>query len=201
MRLPVSRLSVLVLTAAALLSACASGPTIRSNADPSADFNRYTTYGFIDEVTGKPAQYTSFALQYLNGAISHEMELRGYKKAQDPQLLVNVNVATNDKLSVTQSPSTTAGYYGGYYGYRGGMYGWGAGVGYGTETNVQQYTEGTLNIDVVDAAQKKLLWEGVAIGRIKEKSLENPKPAIEKVVAQVFEKYPKPAPEAEAEAK
>ena len=83
-----------------------------------------------------------------------------------------------------------------YYGYRGGMYGWGMGVG--TETNVQNYTEGTLNIDVVDRAQKKLLWEGVAVGRIREKALNDPQPVIEAVVTQVFEKFPKPAPGAES---
>jgi Domain of unknown function (DUF4136) len=173
----------------ALLASCASGPTIRSNTDPSADFTRYQTYGFFDEVMHKPAQYASFATQYLKTSIAGQMERRGFKRAEDPELLVNINVATKDKVSVSQTPSTSM-----YYGYRGGMYGWGMGVGVPMETDVQNYTEGTLNIDVVDRVQKKLLWEGVAVGRIREKALNNPQPAIEEVVAKVFDKFPKPAP-------
>ena len=83
-------------------------------------------------------------------------------------------------IKVTESPS-------GYYGYRYGMYGWGAGV----STSVDNYTEGTLNIDVVDSATSRLLWEGVAVGRINEKSRDDPQPAIDEVVRQVFEKFPK----------
>jgi hypothetical protein len=182
--------SVPILTLAAslaLLWSCASGPTIRSNVDPSADFNRYKTYGFLDEVTGQRSQYASFVTQYLKTSIAGQMERRGFKRSDDPELLVNMNIATKDKVSVTQTPASSSM----YYGYRGGMYGWGMGVG--TETNVQNYTEGTLNIDVIDRAQKKLLWEGVAIGRVRDKALDNPQPAIEQVVAQVFEKFPKPA--------
>ena len=182
--------SILTLvTTVVLLASCASGPTIRSNVDPSADFNRYKTYGYFDEVMHQPAQYASFVTQYLKSSISKQMESRGFTRSNDPELLVNINVATKDKVSVSQTPVSPSM----YYGYRGGMYGWGMGVGYGTETNVQNYTEGTLNVDVVDREQKKLLWEGVAIGRINEKARDNPQAAIEAVVAQVFEKFPKPA--------
>ena len=182
-------LGSVVLASLALLASCASGPTIRANTDPSADFNRYKTYGFFDEVTHKPPQYQSFGMQYLKSSISGQMERRGFKRSDDPELLVNINVATKDKVSVSQTPASPSM----YYGYRGGMYGWGMGMGTATETNVQNYTEGTLNIDVVDRAEKKLLWEGVAVGRIREKALNNPQPAIEAVVAQVFEKFPKQA--------
>ena len=191
MRASVSR-SVSILTlviTVVLLASCASGPTIRSNVDPSADFSRYKTYGYFDEVMNQPAQYASFVTQYLKSSISKQMESRGFTRSNDPELLVNINVATKDKVSVSQTPVSPSM----YYGYRGGMYGWGMGVGYGTETNVQNYTEGTLNVDVVDREQKKLLWEGVAIGRINEKARDNPQAAIEAVVAQVFEKFPKPA--------
>ena len=39
-----------LLTAALLaLAACASGPKIRADQDPSADFTRYRTYNFVAE--------------------------------------------------------------------------------------------------------------------------------------------------------
>ena len=184
------RIIPLAMTAL-LLAACASKPTIRSNVDPAANFSGYKSFAFLDEVTGKKT-YDSFASTYIKAAIVREMQARGVQKSDSPDLLVNIHVQTKDKVDVNQTP--TAGYYGGYYGYRGGMYGWGGGV----STNVDNYTEGTLNIDVVDRATSKLVWEGIAVGRISSKARDNPEPAINAVVKQVFEKYPTqpPAPAA-----
>ena len=173
--------------AVALLAACVSKPTIRSNVDPQADFAKYQTYGFFDEVTGRASAYDSFATRYIKTAIDNEMQKRGFQKSGNPQLLVNTHVQTQDKVEVTESPS-------GYYGYRYGMYGWGAGV----STTVDNYTEGTLNVDVIDSATSRLVWEGVAIGRIREKARDDPQPAIDEVIRQVFERFPTqppPAPE------
>lgn len=163
------------------LAACTTGPTIRSNLDPAADFNRYTTYGFIDEPAGGTVPYESMGRRHLKAAIDREMQARGFKPSEQPELLVNIHVEQKDKVSVTQEP-------GGYYGYRAGMYGWGA----GTYTSVDQYTEGTLNIDIVERAQKRLLWEGIAIGRITQRMYENLEPTIDAVVKEVFAKFPKP---------
>ena len=187
MRTSSLRLVPIVLTAA-LLAACASKPTIRSNVDPQANFSSYKTFGFFDETTGRKAAYDSFASQYIKTAVTRELQARGLQKSDTPDLLVNIHVETKDKVDVNQTPS--AGYYGGYYGYRGGMYGWGGGV----STTVDNYTEGTLNIDVVDRATSKLVWEGIAVGRISSKARDNPEPAIDAVVKQVFEKYPTQPP-------
>ena len=180
------RLLPFVLSAA-LLAACASKPTIRSNVDPAANFSAYKTFAFFDEATGKKAAYDSFASTYIKTAVAREMQARGLQKSDSPDVLVNIHVETKDKVDVNQTPT---GYYGGYYGYRGGMYGWGTGV----TTTVDNYTEGTLNIDVIDRSTSKLVWEGIAVGRISSKARENPQPAIDAVVKQVFEKYPVPGP-------
>jgi len=171
--------------AVAWLAACASKPTIRSNVDPQADFAKYQTYGFFDEVTGRASAYDSFATRYIKNAIDNEMQKRGLQKSDKPQLLVNTHVQTKDKVKVTESPS-------GYYGYRYGMYGWGAGV----STTVDNYTEGTLNVDVIDSATSRLVWEGVAVGRIHESARDDPQPAIDEVVRQVFERFPRQPPQA-----
>lgn len=176
-----------LLPGALLLAACASKPTIRSNVDPAANFANYKTFAFLDEVGGGKAKYDSFASQYIKSAIVREMQARGLQRADAPDLLVNIHVQAKDKVRVSETPT---GYYGGYYGYRGGAYGWGAGV----STTVDNYTEGTLNIDVVDRGTSKLVWEGIAVGRISDKARDNPQPAIDAVVKQVFEKFPTQPP-------
>jgi hypothetical protein len=177
--------SLTLVFLAALLGACASGPEIRSHADPGANFNAYQSFGFFDEVTGHKAPYSSFVTQHVKDAIASEMQSRGYRRDASPELMINFHLETQNQVSVTQTAAPPTG----YYGYRRGFYGW-AGTGTMYETDIQSYKEGTLNIDIVDAAAKKLLWEGIAVDRVTAKALENPKPVIEDAVKQMFEKFP-----------
>ena len=59
-----------------------------------------------------------------------------------------------------------------------------------TDTHVSQYTEGTFNIDLVDAKQKQLVWEAVLVGKIKDDAFENLEQKVNEGVPRFFEKYP-----------
>ncbi len=184
-----SRPTILLVLAGmtALLAGCASGPTIRSNTDPQANLSSYRTYGFVAPLGTDRAGYSTIVSEQLKAAVRRELEARGYTYAQDnPQLLVNFNAKLDDKLRVDTTPTASIAVGRGYYGYRGGFYSaWPA-----YETSVDQYTQGTLNIDVVDAAQKRLVWEGVAVGRVTQKTRENLGAAIDATVAEIFKKFP-----------
>jgi len=161
-----SRFAVLA-SAAILLASCASKPTIESDYDHTIDFSQYKTYGFFSPMGIENANYSSIFGSIFRDAISKEMESRGYTVSDNPDLMINVSGRLQDKTKVT----TTSDPYmhGGYYGYRRGAYGTWGGYGYGTSTHVSQYTEGTINVDMVDRAQKRMVWEGVAVGRVNEK--------------------------------
>jgi len=188
-----TRLSLICVTACALvLSACTSGPDIRSDYDRAADFSGYRTYNFIDGAGPDGQGYQSLFTKYMLAAISREMESRGYTMSDNPDLLVNFNAFIQDKTKVTTTPSSM----GGYYGYRGGYYGPWGGYGYGTETHVSQYTEGTFNIDLIDARKKQLVWEAVGVGRITDEKLENLEQSVTEGVPKFFANYPFRAGEA-----
>ena len=176
---------ILVLAAGA--SGCA-GDNIRSDYDPTADFSQYNTYNFFADAGPEQTNYQSFFSQYMVAAITREMEMRGYSKSNDPELLVNFNAILQEKTDVRTTPAPSYG--GGYYGYRGGYYDPWGGYGYGTETHVSQYTEGTFNIDLVDARKKKLVWEAVGTGRISQKMLEELEGRVNEGVPKFFAKYP-----------
>lgn len=169
------------------LGGCASGAKIRSDHDKAADFSRYHTYNFIEGAGPDTGDYDSLFTQYMIAAIDIEMQKRGYTKSDHPDLLVNFNAVLRDKTKVTQSPTPM---YGGYYGYRGGFYDPWGGYGYATQTNVSQYTEGTFNIDLVDAKEKRLVWEAVGVGRITDKLLQNLQQAVMQGVPKFFANYP-----------
>ena len=177
-----------LLAAAALLTACASGPDIRSDYDQSVDFSQYTTYNFFSPMGIENPNYSTIYGSVFRDAISREMEARGYVKSDDPDLLLNVSARLQDKTKVTTYNDP---YPMGYYGYRRGFYDPWYGYGYGTQTHVSQYTEGTVNIDMVDARAKRMVWEGVAVGRVKEgRSNDEVRQAISDGVASMFQGFP-----------
>ncbi len=171
------------------LAGCASsGANIMSDYDHDADFGSYKTYNFVAGAGPESDNYQSFFSQYMVTAITIEMENRGYTKSDDPDLLVNFNAFLQDKTKVTTSPSAPP--MGGYYGYRGSMYGGWGGYGYGTDTHVSQYTEGTFNIDLVDARKHQLIWEAVGVGRVSDKALANLEEGVKNGVPKYFSLYP-----------
>lgn len=185
-----ARLSVLGCSAA-MLAACASGPDLRSDYDSSVDFGQFKTYNFFADAGPDKTQYQSLFTQYMIEAIDREMQSRGYTKSDNPDLLVNFNARLEDKTKVTTTPAMGSPAMGmGYYGYRGGYYGAWGGYGYGTETQVSQYTEGTFNIDLVDARRKQLVWEAVAVGRIRDDTFDNLQQKVNEGVPQFFARYP-----------
>lgn len=177
-----------LLLAAASMTGCASGK-LRSDYDRTSDFSQYSTYNFYEDAGPDTTEYQSLFTQYMIAAITREMESRGYIKSDNPDLLVNFNAILQDKTKVTTSPAPTYG-IGGYYGYRRGFYDPWMGYGYATETHVSQYTEGTFNIDLVDAENRKLVWEAVGVGRVSQKDLENLEEAVMNGVPRFFARYP-----------
>jgi len=183
--------NILIAVLLLVVSGCASGPTYRADQDPTADFSQYRTYAFMEELGTDKAGYSSLITQHFKTAISREMQALGYTMDERaPDLLVNFSATSRERSEVRSRPTTTmsVGYGYGYYGYRGGLYG--TYPLYGTEVDTVTYRTGTANIDVVDADRKMLLWEGVAEGRLTDKALQNPKQAIDTVVAELFKRYP-----------
>lgn len=170
-----------------LASGCASESKLRSAYDDSVDFSQYKTYNYIDGAGPNSDNYQSLFSQYMVKAINIEMQSRGYTLSDAPDLLVNFNANLQDKTKVTTSPSMHTG---GYYGYRGGYYDPWVGYGYGTDTHVSQYTEGTFNIDLVDPRLKRLVWEAVGVGRINDDTFENLEQKVREGVPRYFVLYP-----------
>lgn len=184
---------IVTITSALVLAAGAGGcasDNIRSDYDPTADFGQYSTFNFFEDAGPENTNYQSFFSKYMVAAITREMQARGYTLSEDPDLLVNFNAILREKTDVRTTPAPVYGGYGGYYGYRGGFYDPWMGYGYAQETHVSQYTEGTFNIDLVDARKKKLVWEGVGTGRVSQKDLEELEDRVNEGVAKFFAKYP-----------
>lgn len=168
----------------ALTAACASGPTIRADGDPSVDLSTYKSFGFFPNPSTDKSKYSTMITTRLKDATRRELQMRGYQESEQPQLLVNFSTNVENRTDV----QSTGASYGGFYGYRAGMYGaWG---GYPQDVYTTHYQQGTLAIDVVDSAKQQLVWQGVAQARLTKDMIENPEATIGSVVADIFAKYP-----------
>jgi hypothetical protein len=176
----------IVLASVLLLNACLSSPEIRVNVDKNADFSNYLTYGFVETLGTDKAGYTTLVTKYLKGAVSEELEKRGYVYSNDPDLLVNFFTRLENRTYITSAPTPV--YYGGYYDYRVGVYA--AYPQYIYRPYSYNYKEGTVNVDLVDAQKKQMVWEGVAVNEVDSQDLKNPQQAFSKVISAIFMSYP-----------
>lgn len=181
--------STLIFLIFVSISACSSSGKLRSDYDPGADFSQYHTWNFMENAGPDYEGYESLFTKYMLEAITIEMNKRGYTQSDNPDLLVNFNAIVQDKTKVSTMPASPP-MMGGYYGYRGAYYGAWGGYGYGTETHVSQYTEGTFNIDLVDARKKQLVWEAVGVGRITDDTRANLRQKVMEGVPRYFAQYP-----------
>jgi hypothetical protein len=182
---------IALIASGLMLAACESGPKIRANTDPGANFSSYKTYAFMDKLGTDRGGVATPLTSYFKEAVRREMDLRGYKYVENgaADLLVNFAANSQEKVDVRSTPSPTVGVgYGGYYGYRGGAYG--AWYGGGTEVDTVRYKVGTANVDLVDASRKQLVWEGLVEGKLTEKVMKDPRAAVNAVVTEMFKQFP-----------
>ena len=170
-----------------LISACASGPQVKSDYDHSADFAAYRTFAFMQPLGTDRAGYTTLLTQRLKALARLQMEQRGYVyDEQLPDLLLNFLAQSQQKTEYVPPPPMPWGPN--YFGYRMGWYDpW---VGYGFGPDVIQYTQGVLSIDLIDARKKQLVWEGVATSVIDNVEQAASEKQLAPVVADIFAKYP-----------
>lgn len=184
---PVTLRGMFLASMLALVSGCASAPNTLSNAAPGVDFSSYSTFGFLDDLSTDKKNYESMESNFLKVAVAQELDRRGFTYSETPDLLVNFYIHSQEKVRSRNVPSTTA-----YYGFRDPFYDpWGGyGMGMAYETRIEQFTEGTLNIDFVDASTKKMVWEGAVYGRITKKDLQNLEKTIDTAVSEVMANFP-----------
>jgi hypothetical protein len=179
-----------LLATSLLLAACQTpGPKVRSLSDPAANFSQYRTFGFASPLGTDSGGYQSIVSQTLMAAARRELLARGLTESATPDLIVNFNARLDDKQKVTTTPAPmNPVMMRPYYGYRQGMYApWPM---YREEVQVRDVREGTLNVDVADAARKQLVWEAMVNGELTKKAQGNLEAAITSAVGRAFEKYP-----------
>lgn len=183
--------SVLLPLVVACLSGCDS-MQIRHDYDPAADFSRLKTYAWMAAREGAvqdPRLDSSLLESRVQGAVDVELGTKGYAPetvGAQADFLVGYFATLDKKVDVSVMND--------YYGYGPGP-GWRYGYWGGpSSVYVDEYEEGTLILDIVDAKTKKLLWRGSATDRVDlSSSPERKQERIRDAVRRILATFPPPA--------
>jgi hypothetical protein len=148
---------LLVLIAASLLAACASGPVVHTDRDPQAAFDRYRGYAWRQE----PPIANPLLQQRVVAAVDSELAGRGWRKV--PESSADVVLVGN--VSARNEQSIDAFYDGPVWldwGWRGSL---GPGPGL-RHVEVRNYRVGTLVLDMFDVQTKRAIWRATAEGTV-----------------------------------
>jgi len=172
------------------VAACASVRT-HYDFDPGADFSAWRTYAWYPSgspPSGDPRLDNPLLHDRIEAAVDLTLGAQGFTRVRDgtPDFYVNYHLSTEQRLDVT---TIDRSYVRGPGGSRWRGAGWG-GVGW-TETVVDQYEEGILVIDLVDAAMRRLVWRGSGTRRL----ASNPRPEqvtqrVNEAVAEILAQFP-----------
>jgi hypothetical protein len=184
---------------AVLLAACASGPP-KPTVDykPDYDFSAVRTIAFYKnsgQVSGdNPLQLSDIQRDRIDQALTYALRNKGFELIDDASqadLLISWHLATQHKTDVRtyETPAYGAGY--GYYGRynRYSMYNCWSCAPTRTEVSVQDYTEGTFIVDMIDQELRKSVWRGVTQSRLKTDQLVD-QTKINDAATAIFASFP-----------
>jgi hypothetical protein len=174
---------LLLLLALPVLTACSSADIKSVDQTPGVDFAAYRTYNFMPGEARSEDAFRSagVGLDEVKQAVAREMERRGYQRADNPTLWVNIGVVNEQKVQTRQTEFRTDGAWQ-YIGQR--RYHWEAG-----QVPVGTYEVGTVTVDVVDAARNNLIWQGVTASPLSKDPAKSAR-RVDEAMTALFERYP-----------
>lgn len=158
------------------LQAGCSGITVETDFDRDTDFSVYRTYQWVkhDMESDRGLMNDPLVRKHVRRAVETELAARGYQleTGGNPDFLIAWHIGTKKKIDVD------------HYYYRYGRRGrWG-----GHDVRVNRYREGTLIIDIVDAAEKELVWRSHAVSVLHGR--ERASDDINRIVEKIMERFP-----------
>lgn len=154
------------------------------------DTSHYKTFAWLTEgkMMAPPVDVNPVMKVKLDKAIAEAFIAKGYTLIEDAEkadFAISYTIGNREKIKVNSFPVT---YHSGFV-WGQAYYGAGhSGISIGTETQVRQYTEGKLAIDVYDVKLHQPAWHGWGVKRITKDDRKTPnqsvKAIVDKVVAQ-----------------
>jgi hypothetical protein len=177
--------SAALLMAAMVLNACGAIP-VSTDYDPGWQMPANASYAWIKRPSAHvdPMIDNDLVAGRVRRAVDDQLEGKGVRAAAseaEASLLITYHIGEEEKLDISTFHSNF-----GYYPC------WGCyGPGFDSEVWVNQYTEGKLVIDMIDAHTKQLVWRGIASRRVPNfKTPVERDTYMRETIAAIFQKFP-----------
>lgn len=175
-----------LVAVAIVMSACAAQqPAGRIDFDEAHDFSAYRTFAWISEHPMRVGPVVADPRESIEpkvmASIRARLEARGFEfvdEAATPDFVVSFTVGSRERARREGFTDPNAG----------ARWSWGTDFQSGAEGAV--YTQGVLAIDILDAAERRRVWHGVASRRINEGDRENMRGLIDSVVSSILASFP-----------
>ena len=179
------RTTLLCALLAGVAALACSTLRVSTDYDPKIDFGRFRTYAWLPDEptpTGSPRLDSPLLHERIRTAIDRALEAKGFARTENPDFLVRFDLSSQRKLDVS---TYNSGFYRGY-GYWMSI----------PQTEVREYEEGSLIIDVIDRAEKKVVWRGIGQRRLRGEGAPTDPEELQKradeVAAAVLKDFPPP---------
>ncbi|GHA25936.1 hypothetical protein GCM10007103_03990 [Salinimicrobium marinum] len=166
-----------VLLMFVLVFASCNSVRVATDYDREVNFDQYQSFAFFKPGIDK-AEISDLDKKRILRAIESEMMSNGFTKSENPDLLVSIFTKTKENINIYNNN------FG--YGYGWGWHPWYWGAGPNT---INSTTDGTLYIDLIDAEDKELVWQGMGTAALAKK-VDKKQERINEIVREIMEKYP-----------
>lgn len=170
-----------------LLNSCSS-VKVSADYDTSVKFSEYKTFAFFKTGIDR-AEISDLDKRRILRAIEAELLNKGLTKSENPDLLISLFTASQQRVDVYNNYYGNGGWGWGGWGAYGGYYGPGWGWGWNQQPSVSTSTQGQLFIDLIDADKKELVWQGLGTGYL-TRNMEKKDALIKEFVSKIMAKYP-----------
>jgi len=167
---------IIIFLSIFFLVSCSSVRVV-TDYDSKTDFTKYKTFAFYKKGIDK-AKISDLDKRRILKAIESELLLIGYRKSDNPDMLVSIFAKSRKKVYVDSGFDYPVSYwYPPYY--------------FGRERlRVTKQTEGTLFVDFIDVKIKKLVWQGIGSGALGARTGAKKLERIQAFVKEIIANYP-----------
>lgn len=171
-----NRLSFVLLVA--LATGCSNEIIVRTDFDKTVSIQRLTQYNWLGqpaiESRNSPLFYNELNDKRIKDEVNKQMAVRGYVISEnEPKMLIHYHIAVEER-SVVRMEDLSYGYSRYWFEQR---------------ANLVRYSEGTLIIDFMDAANCNLIWRGWATSVLDDSRMMNEE-LLRKAIADIFKRFP-----------
>ncbi|MGV2873657.1 DUF4136 domain-containing protein [Colwellia sp. E150_009] len=183
---------MLVMALVVFIASCATTYKAKVYFDKNSDVDTqpYKTFAWLTDarIIASPEDFNPVMKLRVDKEIEQAFISQGYQliaDANEADFTISYTVGSREQIKISHYPLSYRGGFGWGRGYYGAMFG----PMVSSNSEVRQYTEGKLAIDVFDVKSHQPAWHGWATKRMTSKDKEMPSSVIKDVVKEVVSQF------------